>query len=125
MSEEKDPVDVLSGMLKQMAPQLWKEKDFAAAAEIEKTMRSPGWQHILEMWVDMRSYLWSAARRMKNSDNVWRFMGVLEGHDKTLEIIHEFVSCARKEREQQEHRKLVSEKEKQLEDSELGELMNA
>jgi len=104
----------LDNLTKRLNP-VFKDEDLRDADEIKSTMATPGWACIEKIWKEQKEMLWQTVRRAKNSDNVWRVLGVIEGHDMTTKIINGFLTMSEKETQRREHDRLVALKEKEFE----------
>lgn len=89
--------DQANSILRQIMPK-WSDEDFSMAYEVEQTMKTPGWKLIEKLFEDQKIAIWQAMRKAKKEDNVWRLIGMMEGHEMTRQIPHRVLIESEKQR---------------------------
>ena len=76
------------------------QEDYVIAKELEELMLHPGWAHFKKISDDTKLAIWSTMQGARKEDNVWRLMGMMEGHELAMNAALKFLKFM-KENDQQ------------------------
>src|SRR3990167_1757062 len=70
-----------SDILKKAIESVTTAEDYEEAKQLEAMTKHPGWEVFQKIFESTKQSIWARMQTAKKEDNVWRLMGMMEGHE--------------------------------------------
>lgn len=79
-----------------------KEEDFERANRIREIMEMPGWHDLKHLYAQVHAAIWDLVKKSKKDDVYWKYVGIMDGHDLTVDYPSRWVNLVESKRFEQD-----------------------